>query len=384
MCPTEARGIIKGLNGSELLPALLLPPVTLSGRYHRRRTLQTTMVAGTASDYRALAGRVRDAGLLTRQPVSYTFRMVLAVAALTAGWVALFIVGDSWACLGIAGLLAFLFTQADFVGHDAGHQQIFRARWANQLVGLFFGNLLTGLSFGWWVPKHNAHHAHPNVVGQDPDVGAGVVALSFTAAIAQSRHGAGRTLARYQAWLFFPLLLLEGAGLHISVVDSVVRRRDRAAAVEALLLGVHAVAYLSAVFWVLSPVHAIIFIVVQQGVFGLYLGCSFAPNHKGMPVLCDDSDLGFVRRQVAASRNVAGGPVTSFIFGGLNYQIEHHLFPAMPRANLRRARGIVRAFCDERGIVYNEDSLIGSYRQALRYLSLVGAAATLRGGISPG
>jgi fatty acid desaturase len=327
---------------------------------------------GAPSDYRALVGQIRDAGLLDRRPISYVIRIGLTLAAFAAGWLALFTVGNSWAALGVAALLAVLFTQVDFLAHDAGHQQIFESRWANQLIGLVAGDVLTGLSFGWWVPKHSAHHAHPNVVGQDPDIGAGAVALSFTADIARDRHGVGRILARYQAWLFFPLLLIEGAGLHISGVDSLVRRRDRSAAVEGLLLGVHGALYLTAVFWVLSPLRALAFIAVQQGLFGLYLGCSFAPNHKGMPILECDSDLSFERRQIAASRNVAGGRFTAFTFGGLNYQIEHHLFPGMPRPNLPRARGLVRAFCAERDIVYNEDSLFGSYRQALRYLNLAG------------
>jgi fatty acid desaturase len=329
-------------------------------------------MAGAPGDYGMLAGLVRAAGLLERRAARYVVRMGLLVVALAAGWWALFAVGDSWASLGVAAFLGFIFTQVGFVGHDAGHQQIFASHRANRLVGLTAANLLTGLSFGWWVPKHNAHHAHPNVVGQDPDIGSGAVALSFTSDIARSRHGAARVLARYQAWLFFPLLLLEGAGLHVSGVDFLLRRRDRSAAVEGLVMGVHTALYLTAVFWVLSPLRAFTFIVVQQGLFGLYLGCSFAPNHKGMPVLEDDSDLGFVLRQIITARNVAGGRFTAFMLGGLNYQIEHHLFPTMPRRNLPRARGVVRAFCAERGIGYHEDSLVGSYRQALRYLNVAG------------
>ena len=330
-------------------------------------------VAAPASDYRVLAGRISAARLLERRPGVYVVRIALTVAALAGSWAALFAVGDTWASLGIAPLLAFAFTQVAFLGHDAGHNQIFRSRRANRLVGLVSGDLFTGLSFGWWVPKHNAHHAHPNVVGQDPDIGAGAVALSFTAEIANSRRGAGRFLARHQAWLFFPLLLLEGAGLHISGVEDVIRRRNRSAAAEAVLLAMHGALYLTAVLWVLSPLRALAFLVAQQGLFGLYLGCSFAPNHKGMPVLRDDSDLGFVRRQVLTSRNVTGGWFVAFLFGGLNYQIEHHLFPAMPRRNLPRARKIVRVFCTEHDIAYGEDSIVGSYRQALRYLNLAGA-----------
>jgi fatty acid desaturase len=335
--------------------------------------MQKSTMAGAPGEYRILASQMRDAGLLERHPGRYVVRMGLIVAAFAAGWVALFAVGDSWTSMGVAAFLAFIFTQVGFVGHDAGHQQLFESRRANHIVGLVAANALTGLSFGWWVPKHNAHHAHPNVLGRDPDIGAGAVALSFTTDIARSRHGVGRLLARYQAWLFFPLLVLEGAGLHISGVDAILRRRDRPAAVEGLLLAMHAALYLTAVLLVLSPLRALAFVAVQQGLFGLYLGCSFAPNHKGMPVLERDSDLDFVRRQIITGRNVAGGRFTAFMLGGLNYQIEHHLFPAMPRCNLPRARGIVRAFCAEHEIGYREDSLLGSYRQALQYLNLVGA-----------
>jgi fatty acid desaturase len=232
--------------------------------------------------------------------------------------------------------------------------------------------VLTGLSFGWWVPKHNAHHAHPNVVGRDPDIGGGAVALAFTADSARNRSGVGRVLARYQAWVFFPLLLLEGVGLRVSGVDDLLRRRDRSSVVEGLLLGVHAVLYLTAVFWLLSPLRALAFMAVQQGLFGLYLGCTFAPNHKGMPVLVDDSELGFLRRQIITSRNVTGGPFITFLFGGLNYQIEHHLFPSMPRYNLPRARPIIRMFCADHDITYHESSVFGSYRQALIFLNTVG------------
>jgi fatty acid desaturase len=335
--------------------------------------VQTSVFSDAASDYPVLAGQIRDAGLLERRPILYVARGVVTLAALVAGWAALFAVGDSWASLLVAALLAFLFTQADFVAHDAGHQQICQSRRGNRLVGLVVGNLLTGLSFGWWVPKHNAHHAHPNVVGRDPDIGAGALAFAFTAEIAQAKGRAGRILARNQAWFFFPLLLLEGAGLHISGVDALRQRRDRSAAVEGLLLGAHGALYLIAVFWVLSPWRALSFLAVQQGLFGLYLGCSFAPNHKGMPVYEDDSDLSLLQRQITTSRNVTGGRITSFLFGGLNYQIEHHLFPTMPRRNLARAQRIIRVFCAERGIVYTEESLVGSYRHALRYLNLVGA-----------
>ena len=93
-------------------------------------------------------------------------------------------------------------------------------------------------------------------------------------------------VARHQAWLFFPLLTLEGINLHVASMRSLLQRRSaRYRRVELALFGLHVAGYLGAVFLVLSPVKALVFIAIHQGVFGLYMGCSFAPNHKGMPML---------------------------------------------------------------------------------------------------
>ena len=89
----------------------------------------------------------------------------------------------------MAVFLAVMFTQVGFLGHDAGHKQIFGSRRANYLVGLLHGNLGIGLSYGWWVDKHNRHHAHPNTEGADPDID--MRALAFTPDQAQARPGPG-------------------------------------------------------------------------------------------------------------------------------------------------------------------------------------------------
>jgi fatty acid desaturase len=122
----------------------------------------------------------------------------------------------------------------------------------------------------------------------------------------------------------------------------------------------------------MSPVRAVVFLVVQQGLFGFYLGCAFAPNHKGMLMPGRGEKLDFLRRQVATSRNVRGSWALGVAMGGLNYQIEHHLFPTMPMANLRRCRPMVRAFCSRHGIDYCETGLTSSYVASLRHLRRAG------------
>jgi fatty acid desaturase len=298
-------------------------------------------------------------------------RIGLNLVLLAVGWGAFAVLGESWWQLVIAAFLGVVFTQVAFVGHDAGHRQIFRSRRANDLVGLVHGNLLVGVSFDWWVAKHNRHHSNPNHEDLDPDIS--ITAVAFTADQASSRHGLVRLLARYQAWLFFPLLLLEAAHLHLASGKAVLRGSGRANAVEGLLLVAHVVGYVAALVWVLSPAQAVVFLAVQQGVFGLYLGCSFAPNHKGMPTLTAADELDFARRQVLTSRNVRGSWFVDLLLGGLNYQIEHHLFPNMPRPNLRRAQPLIRAFCRQHDLPYTEASLVGSYAEAIRHLHAVGA-----------
>ena len=322
------------------------------------------------SDYATLSRQVRQAGLLNRRPRYYTWKIGLTAAALVLGWVAFALVGNSWWQMAIAVFLAAAFAQLGFLGHDAGHSQVFRSRRANDVLGIACGNLGTGLSYGWWAGKHRRHHAHPNTEGSDPDIMLSVVAFSAT----QAREGRGlqRLIFRYQAYLLIPMLFLEAAGLHASSIRSVMRPAGRQRMWEAALLGVHFAAYLGAVFFVLPPVKAAVFILVQQGLFGFYLGCSFAPNHKGMPVLAASDKTDFLRRQVLTSRNVHGGWLTDFALGGLNYQIEHHLFPSMPRPNLRRAQALVTAFCADQGVPYAQTSLLGSYGQALRHLDAVG------------
>ncbi|MFE9193044.1 fatty acid desaturase family protein [Micromonospora sp. NPDC007208] len=282
--------------------------------------------------------------------------------------------GSSWWQTATAAGIAVLFAQLAFLGHDAGHRQIFRSRRANDVVGLVCGNLVTGISYGWWVDKHNRHHAHPNTEGRDPDLA--VAPLSFIPGQVATQGGLRALFVRHQAALFFPLLMLEGLHLHAASVRAVVSRGElRRRRTEAGLLVLHFAGYLAAVFLVLSVPQAIVFILVNQALFGLYLGSSFAPNHKGMPILTEADTLDYLRRQVLTSRNVRGGRLLDALLGGLNYQIEHHLFPSMPRPNLRHAQPLVRQFCTEHGVAYHETTLIQSWAQGLAHLRTIGAGS---------
>jgi len=179
-----------------------------------------------------------------------------------------------------------------------------------------------------------------------------------------------------QGWLFFPLLTLEGLSLHVASLQHLLRRKaTRVERIEAAIVMSRLGLYVAALLILLPPGKAAAFLGLQLAVFGVWLGASFAPNHKGMPLVPKTMKLDFLRRQVLMSRNIRGGVLTDFAMGGLNYQIEHHLFPSMPRPTLRKVRPIVREYCELHGVKYTEVGLVESYKIVIDYLNNVGLRA---------
>jgi fatty acid desaturase len=332
---------------------------------------QQAQAAG--SEFAPLLRDVRDAGLLRRRTWHYAGSLTTNLLVAAVVWAAVVLVGTtgSWWVLALALPAAVLSARSGFVGHDAGHQQIAASRRTNRLIALFHGNLLLGMSAGWWTDKHNRHHANPNHVGKDPDIEVG--ALVWTRAQAVERKGVARFLTRYQAWLFFPMLTFEGLALKVASFKDLRRQGVRQRLTEGGLLLLHSLGYAALLLAALPLWQAIVFAALHHALIGVHLGCAFAPNHKGMEMPEEGSRLGHLRRQVLTSRNVHGNPVTDWLLGGLNYQIEHHLFPSLPRPHLRLAQPLVRAHCRRVGIPYTETSLIDSYVQAMTHMHAVGA-----------
>ncbi|MEU2060775.1 acyl-CoA desaturase [Streptomyces sp. NPDC013455] len=325
---------------------------------------------GAGSDFAVLSRRVAAAGLLERRPGYYAVRLALVTGSYAAVWGAFLALGDTWWQLAVAAVLALVFGQVALVAHDLAHGQVFRRRRHSEIWGRLFGNLGVGMSYGWWMNKHTRHHAHPNHEELDPDVAPDI--LVWSAGQARASRGPARLIGGHQAALFFPLLTLEAFNLHVAGLRALRAPFLKNRLLEGTLLLLHIAVVFAAPFLALSPGRAVAFLAVNQCLFGVYLGCTFAPNHKGMPTLTGDEQLDFLRRQVLTSRNVRGGRLTDLLLGGLNHQIEHHLFPSMPAVHLRRARVIVRQYCAEIGVPYHETGLIRSYREALTHLHRVG------------
>lgn len=316
---------------------------------------------------------VRDDGLLRRTPWFYSLvgtGLVLVLGGILTGSVLL---GHSWFQLLIAAGLGILFTQVAFVAHEAAHRQILSTGPANDRLARALAAVV-GMSYSWWDSKHSRHHANPNRVGRDPDIE--VDTISFIEEDASTAKGLRRLITRRQGWLFFPLLTLEGINLHfLSFRHLFSRGQVKGRWAELGLLALRFTLLLAPLFWLLPVGMAFAFLGVQLAVFGLYMGATFAPNHKGMPVIARGAKLDFFSKQVRTSRNIAGGWWATWLMGGLNYQIEHHLFPSMPRPHLAKARQIVREHCRDLKVPYAETSLWRSYGIVIAYLNRVGLAA---------
>ncbi|MEU9984994.1 acyl-CoA desaturase [Streptomyces sp. NPDC050856] len=331
----------------------------------------------TGSEFSPLLRTIKEQGLLKRRTGWYAFGIssnLLALGAVAAGLV---LFGHSWWALLLAVPLAVLSARAAFYGHDAGHSQISADKRRNRLIQLLHANLLLGMSQEWWNDKHNRHHANPNHEEKDPDVAPDV--LVFSEHQTAGRTGVQAWLARHQAWMFFPLTTLEGLALKVYGFQALLskdgpRQTPRERAVEGGLLLAHVAGYAALLLSTMSLGQAVVFALIHQMLLGVHLGMAFAPNHKGMEVPDPDGEpWGHLRRQVLTSRNIRGSALVDWFLGGLNYQIEHHLFPSMPRPHLRLAQPAVRGHCRALGVSYTETGLIESYRQALGHLHKVGA-----------
>ena len=343
--------------------------VQVSDRPDSAAIFESPQAPADSDEFRELRRLIRQQGLMEKQPGYYAFKIVSALMLLAGSLTVLATVGNLWLQLLNAVFLGFMFSQIAFLGHDAGHYQIARSGRKNEMVGLLV-TFLTAMDLSWWMDKHNRHHANPNQLGVDGDIEVSV--LAFTEEQALSKTGPLRFIVGYQAFLFFPILLLASLSLRFGGIHYLIRGGNaKYPVVEPALIATHAVLYLGALYFVFGPWQGALFLLIHQSVAGFLMGATFAPNHKGMPVLAKDSELDFLRHQVITSRNVRPHPITDLCYGGLNYQIEHHLFPSMPRNNLRKARVVVREFCRRHSISYHETSVIGSNWEMLKYLHKV-------------
>lgn len=334
----------------------------------------------TRSYYTEIMQRVKDAGLLEKIPSFYIKRLIIITVIALTLWGAVTAIALTnnplWFILAIPvmALQGIMGAQYGFIAHETAHRQVFKNNPTNDNVGRILANGLAGLSYGFWMNKHNRHHNKPNQIGYDPDINISV--LSFTTESLERKKGPEKLLSKNQGWLF-PFLLLF-TGFHL-LIDSFIalgkKQKDgrlNHKILEFSLMVARQSAPIIILFILFPPLWASILWAVMFMTFGLFMGAAFAPNHKGRPLVPEGAKVDFFRRQVLTSRNIKGSWLKDNIMGGLNYQVEHHLFPSMPRPHLKKAAAMVKEYCRENMVEYYETGYFKAYKEIVTYLNKVG------------
>lgn len=327
------------------------------------------------SHYTEILRRVRQAGLLDKDPGFYIKRLI-AITLITAMlWATLVWISFNavWLAFPLAALLGIMSAQYGFIAHESAHRQVFRNNRLNDWAGRILANLFAGLSYGFWMKKHNRHHAKPNQINADPDIAIRV--LSFTTESLEAKSGPEKVVSKNQGWLFPFLLLFTGFDLLLDSLVAVTRKETKHRLFEFTLMLIRQITPFALFFALFGLPIAIGLWIIQMMAFGFFMGGAFAPNHKGMPLVAEDAKIDFFERQVLTSRNIRSTWLTDNLMGGLNFQIEHHLFPSMARPHLKQAGQITRQYCDEKNIHFTETGLFASYGEIIRYLNKVGLSS---------
>ncbi|MBM4358103.1 MAG: fatty acid desaturase [Deltaproteobacteria bacterium] len=303
-------------------------------------------------DFEALRARARDEGLFVSDP-AWFYRRLAFIVALIASSAALLVVRPSlWALAAMP--LALAWQQAGWLSHDFLHNSVYDDNDRSEILGAILGGVLLGFSGDWWKRKHNTHHALPNVLGVDQDIDT-TPFLSFTEADRERMGPGTRFLVKLQSVTALPIV----AFARINWVLASARWALRAPTVprRGLELGsilVHHAWSFGMLSLLPSWPTRLGFFLASQLVSGLLTGAVFLVGHNARPIFATVEAPGFCALQCTTTQNIHAPLGLRWFFGGLDRQIEHHLFPTMPRHNHGRIAGDVRALCEAHGITYVE------------------------------
>lgn len=323
--------------------------------------------------------RMDAAGLF--QPRDLPFFVVLAIVVpLFFASMSLAFAANWWQIAALALLATATQVQIELLGHDIEHGQApKRTKWLRKPLAYLVGNALVALSRSWWNDKHTKHHKEPNRLGYDPDIQHPI--LSFDPTQTAEKNPFQLVLVKTQHILFPFLIFLQAFSFRRASFAYVITRTEgKERILELSLLILHIAGYAAFLLYLGLP-EGLIFGLIHQGTLGVYNSLVFAPNHKDRPMIGTDEEIDELVQQIITSNNVNGGPVGSIMMGGLDYQIEHHCFPYMPRWNLKRAKPIVKQFCKEHQIPYSESNPFRSYWRfwnRFRINAMLARKATIR------
>ncbi|KAI4328422.1 hypothetical protein L6164_020779 [Bauhinia variegata] len=336
-------------------------------------------VSEVSRDYRKLANEFSKLGLFEKKGHVAFFSITSVVVMFLVVLYGVLRCTSVWAHLGSAMLLGLLWMQSAYVGHDSGHYQVMSSRGYNKMAQLLSGNCLTGISIAWWKWTHNAHHLACNSLDHDPDlqhIPVFAVSSSFFGSITSVFYGRtlkfdplARFLVSYQHWTFYPVLIGGRINLYLQTFLLLFSKRevpDRALNILGTL-----------VFWTWFPLlvsclpnwpERVMFLLASFAVTSLQ-HLQFCLNHFAANVyIGPPNGNNWFEKQTGGTIDIACSTWMDWFFGGLQFQLEHHLFPRLPRCHLRKISPTVKELCKKHNLPYRSLSFWEANKWTIRTL----------------
>ncbi|KAK8502970.1 hypothetical protein V6N13_100266 [Hibiscus sabdariffa] len=341
--------------------------------------LKDFKVSEASKDYRRLVSEFAKAGMFEKKGHVALFSLTSVALMFLVVLYGVLRCHSVWAHLGSAMLLGLLWMQSAYVGHDSGHYQVMSSRGYNKLAQIVSGNCLTGISIAWWKWTHNAHHIACNSLDHDPDlqhIPVFAVSSRFFSSITSSFYGRklnfdpfARFLISYQHWTYYPVMIVARINLFVQTFLLLFSKRevpDRAFNIAGIL-----------VFWAWFPLlvsclpnwpERFMFVLASFAVTSIQ-HVQFTLNHfsanvyVGLPTGND-----WFEKQTSGTIDISCSSKMDWFFGGLQFQLEHHLFPRLPRCHLRKVSPLVRELCKKHSLPYRSLSFWEANKSTIRTL----------------
>jgi len=340
--------------------------------------------------YRQLEKRIEAEGLYNCNYSAYAWeaaRCSCIFALMLIFW------HQGWYALSGA-FMGMFWSQLAFAAHDAGHIAITHNYTIDTLIGMIIAAPIGGLSLGWWKLSHNVHHIVTNSPEHDPDnqhLPFLAVNLRFLGNIFSSYHERilaydkfAQFMIPYQKYVYYPLLTLGRFNLYLQswlfLLQGKGPRRGPAWWHRYFEIVGNLIFWLWYGYGLVShiPTHRSRFVFVMIAhTINVLLHVQLTVSHFAMSTADLGPNESFPQKMLRTTMDVDCPPWLDFLHGGLQFQVVHHLFPRVPRHNLRRCQGLVIAFCREVGIPYALYGFVDGNREVLGRLAEVSRQAEI-------
>ncbi|KAK4498230.1 hypothetical protein PRZ48_010887 [Zasmidium cellare] len=266
--------------------------------------------------------------------------------------------------------LGLTWHQLVFTVHDAGHMGITHNFHIDSLIGMFIADFIGGLSCCWWKRNHNVHHIVTNSAEHDPDIQHMpffAISHRFFDSLRSTYYDrimtfdpAAKFLLKYQHYLYYPILCFGRFNLYVLSWQYILLGQGprkgpawwhRYFELAGQIFFWYWFGYLTVYKSIPNGWDRLLFVLISHAVT-MPVHAQITLSHFAMSTV----DLGvaesFPQRMLRTTMDVDCPEWLDFFHGGLQFQAIHHLFPRMPRHNLRKAQGAVKEFCEDVGIPY--------------------------------